>query len=272
MTPFELAKKALKNIGHHSFPCNIYASEGGACGYGWDDIGELELWPDQIRYLLSERIDNNELFKELGLEEVDVDDILTEMAKDGAWPDGGASGSVKNTIPDELSGLEEELDSLFYHDNNDAATINGIREKLLAIKDGDYTFHFNVTDPEDTYYFSEDAEVEIHLTAKEVLGLINGQYALEMYFDDIDGIDDNILDDDFLNDKAAEMDIASGYDNFTYRGGSEALDGFLNAWVCIIKKILSGEITEDTLPSWTAFFDDPDNFDDDICFWHEYED
>ena len=111
--------------------------------------------------------------------------------------------------------------------------------------------------------------MKIHLTAKEVLGLINDQYALEMYFDDIDGICDNTLDDDFLNDKAAEMDIASGYDNFTYRGESEALDGFLNAWVCIIKKILSGEITEDTLPSWTAFFDDPDNYDDDICFWHE---
>lgn len=45
MTQFELAKKTIETIGWQSFNCRLYASEGGACGNGWDDCNEIECHP-----------------------------------------------------------------------------------------------------------------------------------------------------------------------------------------------------------------------------------
>lgn len=45
MTQFELAKKTIETIGWQSLNCRLYASEGGACGNGWDDCNEIECHP-----------------------------------------------------------------------------------------------------------------------------------------------------------------------------------------------------------------------------------
>ena len=251
MTQLELARKAIENIGWHSFHCNLYASEGGACSGGWDGEDEIELSSEQICYLLKERMDNEELFEGIPTEEVDIDEEIGSMAEAGSWPEGGPHATVNNAIPDELTSLSEELDSLAEAEN-DADSIKNIREKLRAIKDGNYTFHFTVTDPEDSYYFDEDGEEEIPLTAMEAIGLLYGQYDLEEVFE---GICDKALDEDYINDKAEEMELADGYDSsFSYGGECEGLDGFHDAWVFFIENILSGDITEDALDSWIEYF------------------
>ncbi len=88
MTQFELAKKTIETIGWQSFNCRLYASEGGACSNGWDDCNELELSPEEIRYLIKAQLGNDELFEGIETEEVDVDEMIAAMAKEGAWPDG----------------------------------------------------------------------------------------------------------------------------------------------------------------------------------------
>lgn len=265
MTQLELARKTIEKIGWHSFHCRIYASEGGKCSNGWADYDELDLSPEQIRYLIKVQMDKKELFEGIQTEEVDVDEIIVAKAVEGAWPDGGPRASVNDVIPDELTSLSEELESIVDIEA-DADTINDIRDKLRSIKDGNYTFHFTVADADDFYYFDEDAEEKIPLTAKEAIGLFYGRYDLEEVFE---GICDEALDEDFVNDKAEKMDFASEYDQFIYGGECEELDGFLDAWVCIMEKILSGDITEETLDSWTEYFDDPDNYESDISDWHE---
>ena len=265
MTQMELARKVLDNIGWHSLHCSLYASEGGACGGGWDGDDELELSPEQICCLLKERMDREDLFEGIDTEEVDIDEEIESMAETGSWPEGGPHATVNDAIPDELAGLSEELDALA-EGENDADSIKVIREKLRAIKDGNYTFHFTVVDAEDSYYFDENAEEEVPLTAKEAIGLLYGQYDLDDVFE---GICDQALDEDFINDKAEEMGLANGYDDrFSYGGECEGLDGFIDAWVFILENILSGDITEQTLDSWTEYFDDPENYETDINDWH----
>lgn len=265
MTQVELARKVLDDIGWHSLHCSLYASEGGACGGGWDGDDELELSPEQICCLLKERMGNEELFEGIATEEIDIDEEIGSMAEAGSWPEGGPHATVNDAIPDELAGLSEELDALA-EGENDADSIKDIREKLRAIKDGNYTFHFTVVDAEDSYYFDENAEEEVPLTAMEAIGLLYGQYDLDEVFE---GICDQALDEDFINDKAEEMGLANGYDDsFSYGGECGGLDGFLDAWVFILENILSGDITEQTLDSWTEYFDDPENYETDISDWH----
>ena len=265
MTQMELARKVLDNIGWHSLHCSLYASEGGACGGGWDGDDELELSPEQICCLLKERMDREDLFEGIDTEEVDIDEEIESMAETGSWPEGGPHATVNDAIPDELAGLSEELDALA-EGENDADSIKDIREKLRAIKDGNYTFHFTVVDAEDSYYFDENAEEKVPLTAKEAIGLLYGQYDLDEVFE---GICDQALDEDFINDKAEEMGLANGYDDsFSYGGECGGLDGFLDAWVFILENILSGDITKQTLDSWTEYFDDPENYETDINDWH----
>lgn len=268
MTELELAKKAIENIGRHSFHCRIYATEGGKCSNGWGDYDEFDLSPEQIRYLIKEQIDKDELFEGIQTEEVDVDEIIVAKALECAWPDGGPRASVNDIIPDELTSLSEDLESLVKGESN-TDTTDDVRKKLRAIKDGNYTFHFTIADGDDFFHFDEDAEEKITLTAKEAIGLLYGQYNLEDIFE---GFCEDALDEDFINDKAEKMDFASEYDQFIYGGESDEFEGFLDAWAYIIDKILSGDITEDTLNSWLEYFDDPDNFDSSISDWYEDRD
>ena len=128
---------------------------------------------------------------------------------------------------------------------------NDVREKLRAIKDGDYTFDFNIVDPIDCRYYYEDAEGVIPLTAKEAIGLLYGQYDLKEVFE---GFCEEALYYDFVNDKAEEAKIVNDYYDFDYAGLSEELCRFLDTWAYIIDKILLGQITEENLNSWTEYF------------------
>ena len=265
MTQFELAKKTIETIGWHSFHCSIYATEGGACGNGWDDCNELELSPEQIRYLIKVQLDKDELFEGIETEEVDVDEMIAAMAKEGAWPDGDPRAWVNDIIPDELTSLSEDLKSLADGERN-AEAIENAREKLRAIKDGNYTFHFTITDYDEDYYFDEDAQEKIPLTAQEAIGLLYGEYDLKEVFE---GLCENALYEDFIEDKAEAMDFAGGYDYYTYGGECEGIEECVDAWIYVIESILSGEITEETLDSWKEYFDDPDNYAYDIEDWYE---
>lgn len=92
--------------------------------------------------MIKEQIDNDGLFEGIETEEVDVDEIIAAMAKEGAWPDGDPRAQVNDIISDELASLSEDLKSLADGERN-AAAIDNAREKLRAIKDGNYNLSFH---------------------------------------------------------------------------------------------------------------------------------
>ena len=104
------------------------------------------------------------------------------------------------------------------------------------------------------------------MTAQEAIGLLYGEYDLKEVFE---GLCENALYEDFIEDKAEAMDFAGGYDYYTYGGECEGIEECVDAWIYVIESILSGEITEETLDSWKEYFDDPDNYAYDIEDWYE---
>lgn len=261
MTNIQLAKKALENIQNECFRLGVSASTGAKCDDGWCDSLDLDLSKEQLLYLINERNGHNELFEGLSLEEVDVDSIITDMTMEAAWPDGGPAATVNDVIPNELSELSDELEAL---DETDKDAVKSIREKLHQITGGKYTFYFTVE--ASGYYFTEDAEESIELSAKEALGLLYGQHDLKEAFD---GICEESYYEDIINDKADKLGFANDYDSFSYGGESEELEAYLNAWDYILDSIMSNEITEEDLGSWLEYFDDTDNYENDIVEWHE---
>ena len=261
MTNRELAKNVLNNIQDESFRLDVSASTGGRCCDGWGDSLDLDLSRPQLLYLVHQRNRNDYLFEGLTLEEVDVDAIINDMTKEAAWPDGGPAATVNDVIPNELSKLSEELESLY---DSDKETVNEIRKKLHEVSDGQYTFYFTVE--ASGYYFTEDAEESVELTAEEALGLLRGKYDMPEVFDGIC----NIKYDEYLvNRKADELGFADDYDYFSYGGECEQLEAYLNAWDYIIDSILDDEIPEDLLDSWLEYFDDTDNYEYEIVEWYE---
>lgn len=264
MNNIQLAKKVLNKIKDESFSLGVSVSTGGKCDGGWCDSLDLYLSKEQLLYLINKRNGNNEVFEGLTLEEVDVDSIITDMTMEAAWPDGGPSATVNDVIPNELSELSEELESL---DETDVEAIKSMREKLLQVTDGKYTFYFTVE--ASGYYFTEDAEECIELSAKEALGILYGQHDIDEVFE---GICDESYDEELINDKADKLGFADDYDNFCYGGECEQLESYLNAWDYIIDSIMSDEIVEEDLDSWLEYFDDSDNYEYDIVEWYENRD
>lgn len=264
MTQIELAKKALDNIQDECFFANVYASEGGTCGGGWDDSEELNLSRKQLLSLIRSRIDASELFEGMTLEDVDVDDLIADMAMEAAWPDGGPEVTVNDAIPDELSELDKALDNL---DMDDAEEVETIRKQLKEVAADTYTFWFTIEAPD--YCFADDVKAEIKLTSEQALGLLRGRHDFDTLFD---GICDKCYDEDLVNAKARSKGIADEYDSFTYGGESEGLEGWLEAWSYILDSILSGDITENEVDSWLEYFDDSDNYEMEISDWYEEQD
>ena len=261
MNNIDFAKKVLENIHEKSFRLDVSASTGGKCSDGWCDTLELFLDRPQLLYLLHDKCGVDELFEGQSLEEVDVDSMISDMTMEAAWPDGGPAAWVNDVIPDELSELAEELDSLNDEDQN---AVKEIRKKLKQVGDGKFTFHFTVK--ADEYYFTENAEESIELSAKEALGLLYGECDNDDVFE---GICDESYDEDLINDKADELNFASDYDYFSYGGECEELEAYLNAWDYILGRIHDGDITEDNLKGWLDYFDDSDNFEMAISKWHD---
>ncbi len=255
MDKIELARKALLDtIGEEvSFPCELSGSEGGKCGDGFSTSEDLCLNQKELLFLIS---DGSAVFSNLKTKKVDVEARLYQMAKEACWPDYNGNPSVylsdNDTIPDELQGLATEIRK---HDKNNAAEVADLRSRVAALMEDDYTFH--VTIEESEYYFEEDEPKKLHLTGDEVRGFLKN--ALHGDDDIFDGICDDELDEDDFSDLAEEAGIGSEYidDNWSYSGESCALDGYIEAWKMLIGKILSGEVDENNLDKWLAFFDDP---------------
>lgn len=264
MTQIELARKALDNVQDECFTASVYASEGGKCDGGWDGSEELYLSRQQLLSLIRSSVDAPGLFEGMTLEDVDVDGLIADMAVEAAWPDGEPEATVKDAIPDELSELDEALDSL---DTDDEEEVETIRKQLKEVAAGTYTFWFTIGTPD--YDYADDVKAKIKLTSEQALGLLRGRHDLDTVFD---GICDKCYDEDLVNAKARSEGIADEYDSFSYGGESEELNGWLDAWSYILHSILSGDITEDELDSWLEYFDDSDNYEMEISDWYEEQD
>lgn len=261
MTKQELAKKVIDSIDDTSFICHVYSSSGAKCDDGWGDTLDLDLSKEEILYLLKKEIQHDELFEGCELKEVDVDNTISDMAYEAAWPDEKPSARVNNLIPNELQSIAEEIEEL---DLLDKIAVQGLTDKLKAIQDGDYTFEFTVESG--GYYFTEDAEEKLTLTSQQALGLLYGENPDIEIFKDF-GI--QTLDSDFINELADSAGFASDYDYLSYDGNCEALEACLNAWKYIIEHIFTEDITEESLDVWMQYFEDDDNFEYDITEWYE---
>lgn len=261
MNRLELAKSVINSICDMTFTCNVWASTGGACGDGWDDCPDLDVSKEEILYLISNDSDS-ELFEGVKTAEIDLDSRFADLAYEGAWPDGGPTARVKHPIPNELEELSEKISEL---DINDTAAVRAIMQELISIKEGEYTFTFDIVDGSHTYYFTEDSQEKLHLNIDQALGLLWGRHQLDELFR---AICEEELDEDDINDWAYDANIADMSDNFQYGGSCEELDGYILAMGTLLEKILDGSITEENLAEWMEYFEDNYNFDEDIEEWY----
>lgn len=258
MDSIELAKKALKTIGTRSFSCWLYGGD-------WDTYEQLTMTEGELLYLINKEVGFDSAFEGFELVETDVESQINDMAREGAWPDGGPMARVNGVIPEELEDLSDDLEEL---DLDDEDAVNRMRERLKAIKGGDYTFSFDIVDGSYSYYFAEDTEEEIHLTAEEVLGLLLGEHGDSPVFD---GICSKAFDEDLINDKAEKAGFADEHDNVEVGGRCEAIDQFVTAWGTLLDKIAEEVVTEENLDLWLRYFDDDNNLETDIEEWVEDE-
>lgn len=261
MTKNELAKRVIESINDTSFNCLVYASSGAKCDDGWGDTLELELSKEEILFLLKKEIQHYELFDGYELKEVDLDNIISDMAYEAAWPDGKPSARVNNPIPNELQYLSEEIANM---DLNDTSVVQSFKDKLKTIIDGDYTFEFTVE--AGGYYFTEDAQEKLGLTSEQAIGLLYGENPDVNIFKEF-GIQP--LDSDFIDELADSAGFASDYDYLSYDGRCESLEACLNAWKYIIEHIFTEVINEESLDVWMQYFEDNENFEYDIAEWYE---
>lgn len=264
MEKIELAKKALESVQGMSFNCMVGCYEGGKCGDSYTDYQELDLSREEVLYLIN-KPQFEEVFAGLKMEPVDVEATLTEMAYESSWPDGGAHASVNEIIPEELKELNEKLNNL---DVKDAVALEDVRSQLKGIKDGEYTFRFDVYDGNQAYCFGDDVQETINISGNEARALLKHEHDIPAVFDEICSEE---LDEDFINEKAEEAGIAERYDYLTYSYNCDELDNFIDSWNILITKIMSGEIVEDELDTWLEYFNDSDNFEDTIDDWKTWQ-
>ncbi len=144
--------------------------------------------------------------------------------------------------------------------------IEEIRERLESIAAGKYTFYFTVTDGTGTYYYSEDEEKEIELTAPQARGLLFSSGREDLF----EGLEfDKDIDEYFIESAADNLEISEESNTLHYSGECPGLDGYLDAWETLVSKILAEEIKEPELDGWLEFFDDSCNYESDIESWHE---
>lgn len=104
----ELTKKAIQRI-HETecFTCSLSAYGGGACGDGWDGTEDLYLNRAKILYLLfkQEEVNGEKT------ESVNIENLLSGMAYEGAWPDGEPDEEDEDISSYSYSGESESLDN-----------------------------------------------------------------------------------------------------------------------------------------------------------------
>ena len=263
MEKMELARKVLENIIDRDFSVRYSCSEGGACGGGWDSDSDIfSLEREEILYLLSQKMKNNELFENIVLKPIDLDEQLCDIAQDYAWPDG-CSHYALSVIPYGLDDLVDKINA-FKGDNDEEK--KEIEKALDEIKDGNYTFLFR--SESDGYEFGED-DVTLELEAEDVLGLLYYETDKDEFFEKYK-VDQ--LDEDFLRDSADDQDALSDpLDDFSYSWNSEEYENFIDGWCYILNGILDSSITEDNVEFHLKYFDKYEDYiyDGDIKYWLE---
>lgn len=259
MTHLELAQKALEHVENTTFPVYVYASEGGSCGGGYDDTLDLDLSRAELLYLIHKSVGNDAPFQGQEEKETDVSAQIAEIAYESACPDSEPSAYVSDTIPDELWEIAEQLKSL---DTDDKASIEEIQEELRTLSAGKYTFTFSIES--DGFCLAEAISDTLELTANEVLGLLYDRYNYPEVFEAFHVAP---LDEDFVNEKAEQLELKTDYDPYNYGGYSDELDNYVDAWSFIINKIYKSELDEDGLNSLLDYFNDKDNWEGDITSW-----
>ena len=260
MDKIELARKALDDLlkrGHFFPVTGISCYEGGACGGGYDDESgdehDIYLSQAEVYFLIKDKT-NEQVFDGLEIEEVNPDEKIESVARDVCHPDHEATAYCSSPVPVEFNELEELINDV---DVSDKAALADIRSKLQEIKDGDYNIIFNIT--QDYEYLAEDEEIEFHLTGDEVRALLRYSCDKPEVFE---GICDEELTEEFLEDKAEEDGIAEGYDYYSYSAECD-VSGYIYEWKRLIQAILSGDVTEenidarlDTLRHWNDVKDE----------------
>lgn len=270
MTKIELAKKVLSEIEEQTIVYTVWSYEGGACGDGWCDTVHDTYSAAILRGMIKEQIHSDELFEGLEVSSLNGLDDNTGSIEEMAWPNGGAEARVNKAIPNELSVLSKDLEKLNANDENE---VKKMRDRLFLVKDGPYTFSFNIVNSEGDYYFAENEPIKIILSSEEALGLLRCEHDIANVFKDICEMK---YDEEFINCKAKSIGIADEYDNYTYSNedededeGKKIIKSCIDSWVTVIQKILDGEITEDNLEHWLWYFENQENFEEDIEDWLE---
>ena len=106
----------------------------------------------------------------------------------------------------------------------------------------------------------------MRLTAAEARGMVYAQVVEDELFS---GLKCNCISESDIEEKLEKLNVAAEFDNLSYSGSSNELDAYVDAWKELISLILRGDISEEQLPEWLAYFDDfKENGDCGIEDWH----
>ena len=259
-----IARKALlEGVKPMTFRCEVGYYGGGACGEDYCTESEFEISRDELMYVLNSRIGFNEVFEDVPMMIFDVDSELSDLAYDCSWPEGDPIIAVLDSVPIELQDLVDRINNV---DPDDEEEYEDLRSELENLSDGSYTFRINVTDASFSYMFAEEEEYEVRLTAAEARGMVYAQVVEDELFS---GLKCNCISESDIEEKLEKLNVAAEFDNLSYSGSSNELDAYVDAWKELISLILRGDISEEQLPEWLAYFDDfRENGDCGIEDWH----
>lgn len=290
MTTMNLAKKALKYVNGCSFRVSAFSSSGATCDCDWDDseAGYLELDKAEVLEQVKETleiddtlkgmIDIEELFQGIETKYCDIEESLSEIAFEAAWPDGGPIACLQNFVPNELESLADEINDLDKFDDDYAEKVDAIREQLQAIQTGNYTLCADISAYDGDYVFAEDEQITIQLSAEKAWGILynycdNDSISKDSLFDGIDYEETNENDVQAIVNEQDFKDYAD-----TVSGICDELDNYTNAWCQFIYAICNGDVNEDNFDDCITFFDEAyfnDEDESDFENWleeHNYED
>lgn len=301
----KLAKRALGRVKSTSIPVvpmmNLNGSQGMVLG---DMKFSVKLSKPEMLGLIKSETDFDVLFEDLEVKEMGLTDVAQRFCDqliDKLWPKKGASKRLFNGEGiEELKSLTHELDEFSLALEDDKAdyvaiydTLDGIYQKLKAIKGGYYTFWFkaevyvsashckyyegdsgDITTPwaDSEWLFSCDysVPVKIKVTAKEVLGFLYGLYPNEFLFE---GLCEKPLDANYFIDKIKGIPCASEIPLLlepTPNGPRcvllmdfGLLYPHIDGWITILYSIMAGEGIEEgngffdnyTFNSYLKYFD-----------------
>ena len=259
MKKIELAKEVLAKVKDECYNCMVGCTSGGKHPDGFTDYDQsISLSREQILFLIKNNSSYDNLFEDIETQEVNLDEIFAKMGYESSWPEGGPVTRVKGVVPQECVDLAQALCNV---DENDDYEVAKLRDALLSLKDGEYTFHIDVSDRDGWNYFAEDEPYKFYLSGDEIRQLLHSEFKGNKAFN---GVCDKSLNKDFLNEKAEAMNIADEFDYYFYVGQSEPLENYISSWVELIDRIMEGSVTEANVDQMLKYFEDSENWESDI--------